>query len=368
MTAPGGALRLGVLIVALVALTAGAGLQPGSSVVAARAAISTEPTSIGFTVCPNVTTVSFRYPPDGPSNHGCNLEVSSSSNSSATNPADLGTLCTSQNPIGAWVAVQAPQSGIVVPNADFTATIDRTTVKENDGPGGVVELPVGSFSAGAYSVVASFPGKSVTQPTGNTVVYGASSAYGALHVVIGNAGSGSCQESRKLPPGTPPAGSATGTVLVNGAPFAGGTIQYGSSVDVTSGRLDMATENGPLTTFGSGGIPSKFKLARAKAKKLTIVELRLLGGNFSVCGGRALSDSAKKKKKIRLLWAKGKGHFRTKGRFSIASVHGTFWLTEDSCTGSLTSVREGVVSVYDQVKKKTIQVRAGRQYWARPRK
>src|SRR6266571_5251384 len=175
MSAPsGGALRLGVMIVALVAPTAGAGLQAGSSVAAARTATSTEPTRIAINLCPNVTTVSFRYPPaDAPNKYGCNLEAATSSNSSATNPADLGTLCTSQNPIGAWVAVQAPQSGIVVPNADFTATIDRTTVKENDGPGGVVEFPVGSFSAGAYSVGASFPGKSVTQPTGNTVVYGA---------------------------------------------------------------------------------------------------------------------------------------------------------------------------------------------------
>src|SRR5262249_43711268 len=56
----------------------------------------------------------------------------------------------------------------------------------------------------------------------------------------------------------PPTGTATGTVLVNGSPFTGGTIPYGSSVDVTSGKLNMKTESGPLTVYGGGGVPSQF--------------------------------------------------------------------------------------------------------------
>lgn len=168
--------------------------------------------------------------------------------------------------------------------------------------------------------------------------------------------------------GPPPTGSATGTVLVNGAPFTGGTIPYGLNVDVTNGTLDMSTEAGHLTVFGGGGLTSKFQLVRASAKKLPLVELRLIGGNFSACGSRTLAGQETKRKPIRRLWGKGKGRFRTKGRFSSASVIGTTWLTEDRCDGTLTFVRQGVVSVYDQVKKKTITVRVGRSYLAKPKK
>ena len=155
---------------------------------------------------------------------------------------------------------------------------------------------------------------------------------------------------------------------MNGAPFTGDTIPYGSKVDVTNGTLDMSTEAGHLTVFGGGGLTAKFQLVRASTKKLPLVELRLIGGNFSACGSRMLAGQEKKRKPIRHLWGKGKGHFRTKGRFSSASVRGTTWLTEDRCDGTLTLVRQGVVSVYDQVKKKTITVRAGRSYLAKPKK
>jgi hypothetical protein len=165
----------------------------------------------------------------------------------------------------------------------------------------------------------------------------------------------------------PPSGSATGTVLVNGQPFTGGVVPYGSSVDVTNGKLDMSTEAGNLAVYGAG-VTSKFKLVRATSKKGTVVELRLIGGDFSSCGKRVLAAGAKSRKPIRRLWGKGKGRFKSKGRFSTASVRGTTWLTEDSCEGTRTFASSGVVSVYDSVKKKTINVRAGRSYWARPKK
>ena len=40
---------------------------------------------------------------------------------------------------------------------------------------------------------------------------------------------------------------------------------------------------------------------------------------------------AKKKPKTRKLWGDGKGKFRTKGRYSAATVRGTKWLVQDSC-------------------------------------
>jgi hypothetical protein len=49
-------------------------------------------------------------------------------------------------------------------------------------------------------------------------------------------------------------------------------------------------------------------------------------------------------------------------------VRGTRWLTEDRCDGTLTRVKRGKVAVRDIAKRKTVVVRAGRKYIARPKK
>jgi hypothetical protein len=49
-------------------------------------------------------------------------------------------------------------------------------------------------------------------------------------------------------------------------------------------------------------------------------------------------------------------------------VRGTEWLVQDSCSGTLTRVKHGVVNVRDTVRHKTIVVRAGHRYTAKPKK
>ena len=48
-------------------------------------------------------------------------------------------------------------------------------------------------------------------------------------------------------------------------------------------------------------------------------------------------------------------------------MRGTKWLVQDSCAGTLTRVVRGTVRVRDNVKRKTITVRAGKSYLAKPR-
>ncbi|MGH3130998.1 MAG: hypothetical protein ACRDNX_09295, partial [Gaiellaceae bacterium] len=60
----------------------------------------------------------------------------------------------------------------------------------------------------------------------------------------------------------------------------------------------------------------------------------------------------------------GKGKFRTKGRYSSATVRGTIWLTQDQCNGTLTRVTQGSVTVTDFVTKRQVVVRAGKSYLA----
>jgi hypothetical protein len=59
------------------------------------------------------------------------------------------------------------------------------------------------------------------------------------------------------------------------------------------------------------------------------------------------------------------GRFRTRGRYSAATVRGTIWDTIDRCDGTLTRVRRGVVVVRDFRKRRKITLRAGKSYLAR---
>jgi ferric-dicitrate binding protein FerR (iron transport regulator) len=67
---------------------------------------------------------------------------------------------------------------------------------------------------------------------------------------------------------------------------------------------------------------------------------------------------------VRRLWGDGSGSFRSRGRYSSATVRGTVWLTEDYCNGTLIKVQEGAVTVRDLVKNKTVTVTAGKSYFA----
>ena len=71
---------------------------------------------------------------------------------------------------------------------------------------------------------------------------------------------------------------------------------------------------------------------------------------------------------MRRLWGDGKGKFRTKGRYSAATVRGTKWLVQDGCRYTRTRVTQGVIAVRDNVRKRTIIVRKGKSYTARPRR
>jgi hypothetical protein len=78
--------------------------------------------------------------------------------------------------------------------------------------------------------------------------------------------------------------------------------------------------------------------------------------------------AAAKKPKTRKLWATGPAPSAPAARYSAATVRGTTWLVQDSCAGTLTRVTKGVVSVFDNVKHKTILLKAGKQYLARARR
>ena len=169
------------------------------------------------------------------------------------------------------------------------------------------------------------------------------------------------------PPRGRATGTPTGTVLLNGRPFSGGPVPFGSRVDVTKGRLRLVTDVGTIQVYGKGAV-AIFVLARGTDRGRPVVEFRLAGGNFGVCKRKLAAVSAVKPppKVVRHLWGSGKGRFRTRARYAAATVRGTVWLTADRCDGTLTRVTKGTVQVADFPRRKTVLVRAGKSYLARP--
>ena len=136
------------------------------------------------------------------------------------------------------------------------------------------------------------------------------------------------------------------------------SIPLGSTIDTKKGTISLTAKAGQTATFHDG----IFKLTQTKTTTdLTLTE------PLAKCPKRG-AHAAAKKPKTRKLWGNGSGSFRTRGQYSAATVRGTEWLVQDSCAGTRTRVRKGVVSVRDNVKGKTSILRAGKTYLARPRR
>jgi hypothetical protein len=141
-------------------------------------------------------------------------------------------------------------------------------------------------------------------------------------------------------------------------------IPVGATIDTRRGRVNLvsaADRQGTqqLAWFYEG----VFKVGQTGGSQpvtnLTLAEA------LARCPRSSRASAAQARKKTRRLWGEGRGRFRTTGRFSSATVRGTRWLVTDRCDGTLTRVTEGSVAVRDFVRRRTVVVRAGRQYLAR---
>ena len=147
----------------------------------------------------------------------------------------------------------------------------------------------------------------------------------------------------------------------------GEQVPVGTTVDTRNGRVTLVAASnksgGKATSDFYGGI---FKIAQTKGRRpittLTLTE------KLSCARPKGEASTAAKRKKKRRLWGDGKGRFRTKGKYSSATVRGTKWLVQDKCTSTLTRVVRGRVAVRDFAKKKTVIVRRGKRYVAKQKK
>ncbi len=148
-----------------------------------------------------------------------------------------------------------------------------------------------------------------------------------------------------------------------------GLIPLGSRVDARKGHVRITAANdtgdGRLSGEFYGGV---FVITQDRKAPVTTVLTLAEDVGFSACplSKRARSAAKRKKPGKRFLWGDGKGRFRTTGRFGSATVRGTKWEVLDTCAGTHVTVERGVVETRDFAKHKTISVRAGHSYWARP--
>jgi hypothetical protein len=142
---------------------------------------------------------------------------------------------------------------------------------------------------------------------------------------------------------------------------AGEQIPVGTTVDASKGRMTLVAAGNQTADFYSGVFRIGQTSAATPLTTLKLVEkLR--------CGGSGRASIAAKRKKSRKLWGDGSGKFKTQGKHSAATVVGTKWLVQDRCKSTLTRVVSGVVSVRDFGKRKTVRVKAGKKYVAKPRR
>jgi hypothetical protein len=150
-------------------------------------------------------------------------------------------------------------------------------------------------------------------------------------------------------------------------------IPMGSTIATTRGKVRVETaanSTGSKTQTGSF-FAGLFQLRQPRAAR-PITEMVLKGGSFrKACrgaAGKGSAGAAARARRVRRLWGDGRGRFRTRGRYSSATVRGTSWLVEDRCDGTLTRVRRGRVLVQDLVRGRRVVLKAPRSYLARPGK
>ena len=148
-------------------------------------------------------------------------------------------------------------------------------------------------------------------------------------------------------------------------------IPVGSTIDTRRGRIALSSaldSKGKIQTAHFwGGV---FNVGQSRSGR-GMTDIAVLGGTPR-CGNAAAKASISKRRRSRRgakLWAKDKrGRFRTRGSRSVATTRGTFWLTQERCTGTLTKVYEGAVRVRNRKTGRRVTVRAGKSYLAKRRR
>jgi hypothetical protein len=149
-------------------------------------------------------------------------------------------------------------------------------------------------------------------------------------------------------------------------------IPMGSLVDTRRGTVRITTARDATSSSLQSGefLSGVFQVLQSRARSAKgVTELSLKGSSFAGCRSSArrtgTASAALSRRVVRRLRSRATGRFRTRGRYSAATVRGTEWVTSDRCDGTLTRVTRGTVIVRDFRRSRNITVRTGKSYLAR---
>jgi hypothetical protein len=179
------------------------------------------------------------------------------------------------------------------------------------------------------------------------------------------------------PAGRGPAGFARSAQIRRGAQR--GFVRLRGAANVPVGSV-LDTEEGRVSLTSAADLRGRVQRAdfyrgvfqvRQRRTRRPVTDLRLRTASFARGCPHRTSRSSRghasrhSRKRLGRLFGNGRGRFRTRGRFSAATVRGTVWITEDRCDGTLTRVTTGRVSVFDFPRGRRVTLRAGDSYLAR---
>jgi hypothetical protein len=152
-------------------------------------------------------------------------------------------------------------------------------------------------------------------------------------------------------------------------------IPIGAAVDPRARVVRLATARNRAGARRYVSVSEGRFTVRQSRGRNPITRLRL-AGRLPQCGGASsrLTTARRATRKLRAAWARHRRNKRrqageegeVRGKYSKGSSTGTEWITEDRCDGTLTTVISGTVRVRDFGRAKTVTVRAGHKYLARP--
>jgi hypothetical protein len=147
-------------------------------------------------------------------------------------------------------------------------------------------------------------------------------------------------------------------------------LPSGAVVDARHGSLELTAAAGrhKHQTGTFGGAVFKLTQARNALTTLSLAEGAFPGApSFARCKSHKAGEAraAASRRTLQLLHASARGKFRTRGRYSAATVRGTKWTIADRCDGTLTHDIVHSVVVSDFVRHRTVLLHPGQSYLAK---
>jgi hypothetical protein len=119
-------------------------------------------------------------------------------------------------------------------------------------------------------------------------------------------------------------------------------VQIGVVINATRGRVRIRTAAGRGLPLNVGVFSQGTFILTQPFGGGGLTELRLIGGRLRC--GRGARASGSVQRRIR---GDARGRFKTRGRFSAATVRGTKWVMDERCDGTRTASQQGAVETTD---------------------